>query len=234
MFGPIFKRRVAITLGSQPASSTAEGPGAVLQTSHALPRLARRLGAATHARVLDLGSVVGGNLQFFIDLNCKVTADDLSRPVETVLPDPGEKAGADWKQPVAPRLNYPADSFDAVLVWDFFDFLGPGEARDFSRELHRVVKPGGIVMAYFTSRETERREPSRRFRILGADKIEWTPIGVSRSLRHVYQNRDIERMFDGFRTHFAVVMQNGSREILLEKKAASRPAASIPRAPAAV
>ena len=40
-------------------------------------------------------------------------------------------------------------------------------------------------------------------------------------------------MFDGFRTHFAVVMQNGSREILLEKKAAPRPSASVPRSPAA-
>jgi hypothetical protein len=180
---------------------------------------------------------VGGNLQFFIDLGCKVTADDLLRPVETVLPDPGEKAGVDWKEPLGPRLQYPTDSFDAVIVWDYFDFLGPEEARSFSRDLQRVVKPGGIVMAYFTSRETERREPSRRFRIVGPDKIEWIPAGVSRSLRHVYQNRDIERMFDGFRTHFAVVLRNGTREILLEKKhppsprlsPAERPELSGPR-----
>jgi len=190
------------------------------QTSHALPRLARRLGSLPHSRVLDLGSVVGGNLQFFIDLGCKVTADDLLRPVETVLPDPGERGGVDWKEPAGPQLDYAAGSFDAVLVWDFFDFLGPNEARAFSRDLHRVMRPAGIVMAYFTSRETERREPARRYRILGSDRIEWIPSGVSRSLRHVYQNRDIERMFEGFRTHFAVVLQNGTREILLEKKPA--------------
>ena len=229
MFGPIFKRRVAITLGTQTAPAT--GAGALILVSHALPRLARRLSAASHPRVLDLGSVVGGNLQFFIDLGCKVTAEDLLRPVETVLPDSAEKAGADWKEPAVKRLEYAADSFDAVLVWDYLDFLGPGEARGFSRDLQRIVKPGGIVMAYFTSRETERREPLRRFRILGTDRIEWTPIGVSRSLRHVYQNRDIERMFEGFRTHFAVVMQNGSREILLEKRGGPR--VSAPRSPAA-
>ncbi len=229
MFGPIFKRRVAITLGARTAPTT--GAGALVQVSHALPRLARRLAAASRPRVLDLGSVVGGNLQFFIDLGCKVTADDLLRPVETVLPDSAEKAGADWKEPAAKRLEYSADSFDAVLAWDYLDFLGPGEARDFSRDLQRIVKPGGIVMAYFTSREGERREPHRRFRILGADRIEWAPLGVSRSLRHVYQNRDIERMFEGFRTHFAVVMQNGSREILLEKRA--EPRASARRSPAA-
>ena len=131
----------------------------------------------------------------------------------------------------APRALSPRQAFDAVLAWDYLDFLGPGEARDFSRDLQRIVKPGGIVMAYFTSREGERREPHRRFRILGADRIEWAPLGVSRSLRHVYQNRDIERMFEGFRTHFAVVMQNGSREILLEKRA--EPRASARRSPAA-
>jgi SAM-dependent methyltransferase len=215
MFGPIFKRRVPITLGPHPGPS--QGAGAVAQTSHALPRLSHRLGSAGHARVLDLGNVVGGNLQFFIDLGCKVTADDLLRPVETVLPDPSQR-GADWKVPEGPRLEYPADAFDAVLVWDFFDFLNPEPARAFTRDLHRIMKPGGIVMAYFTSRETERREPARRFRILSPDRIEWIPVGVSRSLRHVYQNRDIERMFEGFRTHFAVVLQNGTREILLEKK----------------
>jgi SAM-dependent methyltransferase len=216
MFGTIFKRRIPITLGSHPAAPA--GEGAVVQTSHALPRLSRRLGSGGHARVLDLGSVVGGNLQYFIDLGCKVTADDLLRPVETVLPDPGERGGVDWKEREGPRLEYPPDSFDAVLVWDHFDFLDPNEARAFSRDLRRVVKSGGIVMAYFTSRESERREPSRRFRIVGPDKIEWIPIGVARSLRHVYQNRDIERMFEGFRTHFAVVLKNGTREILLEKK----------------
>jgi SAM-dependent methyltransferase len=205
MFGPIFKRRVPITLGPQPAPPT--GAGASLQPSHALPRLARRLGSVSHPRVLDLGSVVGRNLQFFIDLGCKVTADDLLRPVETVLPDPGDKGRVDWKERSAPRLEYPPDSFDAVMVWDTFDFLGPAEARAFSRDLHHIVKAGGILMAYFTSRETERREPARRFQIAGPDKIEWIPQGVSRTLRHVYQNRDIER-----------ILQNGTREILLEKK----------------
>jgi cyclopropane fatty-acyl-phospholipid synthase-like methyltransferase len=216
MFGPIFKRRVPITLGSPPAPSA--GAEAVTQTSHALPRLSHRLSMAGRARILDLGSVMGGNLQFFIDLGCKVTADDLLKPVETVLPDPGDKSGADWKEPGGPRLQYPADAFDAVLVWDYFDFLGPEQARGFSRDLHRIIKAGGIVMAYFTSRETERREPTRRYRIVGPDKIEWIPAGVTRPLRHVYQNRDIERMFEGFRTHFAVVLRNGTREILLEKK----------------
>jgi cyclopropane fatty-acyl-phospholipid synthase-like methyltransferase len=229
MFGPIFKRRVAITLGTQTPSATGAAP--LIQVSHALPRLARRLSAADHPWILDLGSVVGGNLQFFIDLGCKVTADDLLRPVETVLPDSAEKAGADWKEAAAKRLVYPADSFDAVLAWDYIDFLGPGEARDFSRDLRRIVKPGGIVMAYFTSRQTERREPIRRFRILATDRIEWTPLGVSRSLRHVHQNRDIERMFEGFKTHFAVVMRNGSREILLEKKAGAQASSARSRAP---
>ncbi len=228
MFGPIFKRRVPITLG--PQTAPAPGAGAAVQTSHALPRLARRLAAQPHARVLDLGSVVGGNLQFFIDLGCKVTADDLLRPVETVLPDPSDRSGVDWKEPSGPRLEYPPDSFDAVMVWDYFDFLAPADARNFAADLLRVVKPGGIVMAYFTSRETERREPSRRFRIVGPDKIEWISHGPSRTLRHVYQNRDIERMFSGFRIHFAVVLQNGTREILLERKPPV--SASLPRPPA--
>jgi SAM-dependent methyltransferase len=216
MLGPIFKRRNAILLDA-PAPG-ASGPEGELHASHSLPRLAQRLRSTPSARVLDLGNVVGSNLQFFIDLGCKVTADDVLRPVETLIPDNGNGM-PEWKGPGSRRLDHPDSSFDAVLVWDLFDFVAAPEARNLSRELHRIAKPHGIVMAYFTSRETERHDPARRFRIVGYDRIEWVRIGNSRPLRHVYQNRDIERMFEGFRTHTATFLQNGTREILLEKKA---------------
>jgi len=231
MFGPIFKRR------TPPELDTQQGPPLAaetrLQPSHVLPRLARRLTHLPHPRILDLGSVVGGNLQFFIDLGCKVTADDLLKPVETILPEAGVP-GTDWKGPSAKRLEHPDMSFDAVIAWDLFDFLAPTEAKVFARDLLRIVKPGGIVLAFFTSRETERREPHRRFRIHSQDKIEWISVGRSRTLRHVYQNRDIERMFDGFKTHTAFVLQNGTREMLLEKKVATPapPSAASLAAPA--
>jgi len=187
-----------------------------VETSHVLPRLARRLSGLSHPRVLDMGSVVGGNLQFFIDLGCKVTADDLLKPVEVLRS--GAAKGIDWKNPTTNRLDHSDTSFEAIIAWDIFDFLPPAEAKVFARDLHRVVKPGGIVLAYFTSRETERREPHRRYRIQAQDKIEWIPVSTSRTLRHVYQNRDIQLMFEGFKTHTAFVLQNGTREMLLEKK----------------
>ncbi len=216
MFGPIFKRRTPITL--EPSSGPQPYAEPELHASHALPKLSRRLRSAAHPRILDLGNVVGTNLQFFIDLGCKVTADDFLRPVETVLPASADGNPADWKGPAGRRFEYPENVFDAAIAWDLFDFLAAADARVVSRDLHRVLKPGGIVMAYFTSRETERREPTRRFRIASQERIEWTRIGTVRPVRHVYQNRDIERMFEGFRTHTAVFLQNGTREMLLEKK----------------
>jgi len=229
MFGPIFKRHMSITMA--PPSAVSLQIEAKVLTSHALPRLARRLRAASHPRVLDLGNVVGSNIQFLIDLGCKVTADDLLRPVETVFSDNGGGPPG-WKAPALRRLDYPEGSFDAVLSWDLYDFLGAPEARALSSELHRLMKPGGIVMAYFTSRQTERRDPSRRYRILDQNRIEWASLASTRAMRHVYQNRDIEKMFEGFRIHTAVFLQNGSREILLEKKMHASLLAA-PAAPAA-
>lgn len=217
MYSPIFKRSApAITL--QARSSAPPQAETLVHASHALPRLARRLRAASSPRVLDMGAVVGSNLQFFIDLNCKVTADDFLRPVEAVIPDNGNGGGLDWKAPTARRLDYPDASFDAILCWDLFDLLGPKEAQVFSAEMRRLMKPGGIVMAYFTARQAESREPRRRFRILDQERIEWASLGQVRPTRHIYQNRDIERMFEGFKTLAATFLQNGVREILLEKK----------------
>jgi 2-polyprenyl-3-methyl-5-hydroxy-6-metoxy-1,4-benzoquinol methylase len=215
MFGPIFKRRPTTDFDPQQAPQT--GAVSRVEPSHVLPRLARRLSLLPHPRVLDMGSVVGGNLQFFIDLGCKITSDDLLKPVEVLRP--GTSAtGIDWKNPSTNRLDHSDGSFEAIIAWDIFDFLPPAEAKTFARDLHRVMKPGGIVLAYFTSRQTERREPHRRYRIQAQDKIEWIPVSNARTLRHVYQNRDIQLMFEGFKTHTAFVLQNGTREMLLEKK----------------
>jgi 2-polyprenyl-3-methyl-5-hydroxy-6-metoxy-1,4-benzoquinol methylase len=211
----MFKRRTTSDFDPQQAPQTTAASR--IEPSHVLPRLARRLSGLPHPRVLDMGSVVGGNLQFFIDLGCKVTADDLLKPVEVLRAGTGP-SGIDWKNPATNRLDHSDSSFDSVIAWDIFDFLPPAEAKKFARDLHRVVKPGGIVLAYFTSRETERREPHRRYRIQAQDKIEWIPVSTARTLRHVYQNRDIQLMFEGFRTHTAFVLQNGTRELLLEKK----------------
>jgi 2-polyprenyl-3-methyl-5-hydroxy-6-metoxy-1,4-benzoquinol methylase len=211
----MFKRRTTTDFDPSQAPQTAAA--ARVEASHVLPRLARRLTLMSHPRVLDMGSVVGSNLQFFIDLGCKVTADDLLKPVEVLRVGAGS-AGIDWKNPATNRLDHSDASFDAIIAWDVFDFLPKTEAKVFARDLHRVVKPGGIVLAYFTSRETERREPHRRYRIQAQDKIEWLPVSNARTLRHVYQNRDIQLMFEGFKIHTAFVLQNGTREMLLEKK----------------
>src|SRR5262245_12678113 len=201
----LFKRRA--DLPGTEAAHAMPGPSKV-QTSHVLPRLAKRLSSWPHPRVLDLGSVIGGNLQFFIELGCKISADDILKPLEV----------ADHRPTGHGKLEHPDETFDAVIAWDVFDFLARGEAKAFGTELLRALKPGGLVFAYFTTRETERRDPGRRYRILGPDKIEWLPIGSGRTLRHIYQNRDILQMLDGFKAHTAFVLQNGTREMLLEKK----------------
>jgi len=225
MFDSLFKKRATdeVAPSQRPAAATSEPK---MQTSHVLPRLAHRLSGLQHPRVLDMGSVVGGNLQFFIELGCKITSDDLLKAVAVVRPDGGK--GIDWKNPTTNRLDHADDAYEAVIAWDIFDFLPPAEAQIFAKDLQRVVKPGGVVLAYFTSRETERREPHRRYRIQARDKIEWIPVSTTRMLRHVYQNRDINLFFQGFKTHTAFVLQNGTREMLLEKKLPSTEAVVAP------
>ena len=207
MFGPMFKRRDPESPGPGPVPGLP--PAAKVQTSHVLPRLAKRLSMMGHSRVLDLGSVIGGNLQFFIELGSKITADNLLKPVEKIAADKGTGKL---------ELEHPDETFDAVIAWDAFDFLPRADAKAFAVDLLRIMKPGGLVFAYFTTRETERRDPGRRYRILRQDQIEWLPTGDGRTLRHIYQNRDINLMFEGFKTHTAFVLKNGTREMLLEKK----------------
>ncbi len=128
---------------------------------------------------------------------------------------------------------YPDESFDAVVAWDIYNYYDPESARLVAAETRRILKPGGLLLSYFHARRLDRPESPGRYRIQTEQQVVCDPLSGRLLRRHVFQNRDIEKMFTGLRIVELYFLKNSMREILMEKKSVSAPAPERPKAPPA-
>jgi SAM-dependent methyltransferase len=133
------------------------------------------------------------------------------------------------RTPLATRFAYPDATFDGIVAWDLFNFYDPESARAVAADVARVLKPGGLVFAYFHSRSTDGAAGPARYRIVDETRLEAEPFSGRPLARHLYQNRDIEKMFTGLRIAELCFLKSGVREMVLEKRTpASAPPPGTP------
>jgi hypothetical protein len=184
--------------------------------SKALPKFVAALSQKESPVLLDFGPVIGSNVAFFGEqLGCKLFIEDLA-----VELDRHTKADTREQLPETLVKHFPKgdQSVDGILCWDLFDFLEKPAAAAVSREIVRVLKPGGAVMGFFCTSPVE-RSAFTKFEILQEQS----------SMRHrhhpgvggpkfVLQNRDIIKMFEGLIVSDSFLLKSNTREILLRRR----------------
>ena len=197
--------------------------------SKALPKLVAALSSRDVPVLLDFGPVNGANVAFCGErLGCKLFIEDLVSDVDRHLKG---QSTDDLAEAFERRFTHADGSIDGILCWDLFDFLNKSTAQALARQIVRLLRPGGVVLAYFCTSSVE-RSAFTKFEIVD-----------EKTLRHRYhpgiggkkvslQNRDIIRMFEGLVVSESFLLKNNTREMLLRKKpeAAVKPedAAAIP------
>lgn len=178
--------------------------------------------------LLDLGQVSQTTLNFFIERNFKVYTEDVLVAWRDFLGSDDERLRRQAAGPglpenskaaraerfLAANLNHSADSFDAVLLWDVLDYLDRDMASQLMRRLSTFVRDGGAVLAIFHTRAPEQ---FHRYRVLDALNLELVPVQPVLPAQHVYQNREIQDLFGGFRTSKTFVARDQLREIVFAK-----------------
>jgi SAM-dependent methyltransferase len=132
---------------------------------------------------------------------------------------PAGRPGAIAPRDLPRAFAYPDESFDAIVAWDIFNFYDATAIRDLAAEVRRVLRPGGLLLAYFHARRLDRPDHPRRYRILDDTRVAFDAATDVPLARHVYQNRDIEKLFAGMTIVELYFLKNSMREILMEKKA---------------
>jgi SAM-dependent methyltransferase len=91
-------------------------------------------------------------------------------------------------------LDYPEGHFDGVLIWDVLEYLAPALLGAAVERLHRIVRPGSLMLAFFHADDKLETVPSYSFRIQDTKTLQLTQHGTRRPAQ-LFNNRGIEKLF---------------------------------------
>ncbi len=198
------------------------------RVSNGLKEFLWNLDGLGRGTLLDLGPAWQTTLTFFIERGFRVTSDDILRDWSQFLAEQDAKAKenptpesyaertpeAQAKRFLEENLQYPASSFDALLLWDVLDYLEPSLAKLMISQLTDLLRPGGVVFAMFHS-----KKPAgfQRYRVADTNTLQVLSAKPIFPAQKVYQNREIQELFGRFRSMKTFVSRDQLRETLFIK-----------------
>jgi len=195
----------------------------------ALPRFLTSLAAREQPQLLDLGPVVGPNVNFFgEELGCKIFVEDMSSDIDRFT---REERLADLPAHFATRFPQADDSVDGILCWDLFDYLDKAAAQALARQLTRLLRPDGVLLAFFSNAEPPpgSRAAYTRHVVVDRNTLQHRVSPGARTKQRPFVNRDIQRMFEPLRVTEQFLLKTNAREVLFRKPSAPAAAADVPR-----
>jgi hypothetical protein len=204
--------------GPQGPSSSAPADDPVFSTK-ALRKFLSSLTSRESPVLLDLGPVVGSNVNFFGEqLGCKIFVEDIFADI-----DRNAQAGTLDTLAAFLKKRFPQEtgSVDGILCWDLFDYLERSAAQELANELTRVLRPDGALLAFFRATATPGDARHTKFIVADEANLRHRPYPAARNRRAVLLNRDIIRLFPGLNVSDSFLLQNNLREVLFRKPAAA-------------
>jgi len=226
--------------GSSTESGQAPKPAQAAQRpsrrSSGLGELSRHWGSETGLCILDLGATSASNIRYMTERGHKIYSEDLlvasTDPSLATKDEQGNRV-LDDKRFLSDNLVYPAAHFDAVLCWNLADYLDESLVKPVVGRLWSALKPGGMLLAFFHTRDAGPDAPCHRYHIVGADALEvqnmvvpkepkrgpsapvHPSIGGGFRLQRVFNNRHIENLFNDFASIKFFLSRDHIREVLV-------------------
>ena len=220
---------------SAPETAPAQAPQKLTRRSSGLGELSRGWDSGGSLCVLDLGSTSPTNIQYFTERGHKIYSEDLltaSSDPELLTKNEDGHVALDNRKFLADNLLYPAAQFDAILCWNLADYLDEGLVKPVVGRLWSVLKPGGMLLAFFHTRDAGPDSPCHRFHIVGPDTLQMQKIELRREtrrgpsgavhtasegfqLQRVFNNRHIETLFRDFASIKFFLARDSIREVLV-------------------
>ena len=186
--------------------------------------------------ILDLGATSPANIRYFTERSHKMYSEDLltaSTDPALVTKDEQGNVALDSRQFLEDNLVYPAAQFDVVLCWNLPDYLDESLVKPVVGRLWSVLKPGGMLLAFFHTRDAGPDAPCYRYHVMGPDVLDMQPIVPQREVRRgptgaihravapgfrlqrVFNNRHIENLFRDFASIKFFLSRDNIREVLV-------------------
>lgn len=222
--------RGAAEPGGERASSDGQR---IARRSNGFTELSRALKTSEGLRVLDLGPTSPQNISYFTSIGHRIYNEDvLLASGDPSLFREGEdgKTVADIDRFLAENLVYEKEYFDAVLCWDTPDYLHSDLVKPIVQRIHSIMKPKGLVLAFFHTRDAGPDAPYHRYHVADQDTIQMQqiqapPVGRDGQvkpgrnthfrLQRVFNNRHIENLFHDYSSIKFFLGRDNIREVLI-------------------
>lgn len=204
-----------------------DGADRPLHPTKALDRFLAGLSGRPQPVLLDLGPVVGSNVTFFGEqVGCKIIVEDLSKDVDRhVTQGKLDELSAFFDT----RFPQESETIDGILCWDIFDYLERSAAERLARQLKRVLRPDGVLLALFSTTDPRSSiHPTyTKHVVVDRTRLQYRPYAAARAKQRPLLNRDIQRLFEPLRITENFLLKTNLREVLFRKPAAAQaPAAA--------
>jgi SAM-dependent methyltransferase len=172
-------------------------------------------------RVLDFGATSPSNINFLTTLGHGVYMSNLvqeaTRP-EWQLPvpadaRPGTLPELDVDRFIQANLDFSGRDFDVILLWDTANYLPPEVVPALFARLSGVLRPGGLLLAFFHSRLQGPETVFSRYHLTDTDDLKVVETGGF-PVRKVYQTRQVEQLLAGFNSMRFFVGKDNVREVI--------------------
>ena len=209
--------------------ATAAQRAKLTRRSSSLAQLIKSLDSQEEALcILDLGSTSPANIRYCTERGHKIYSDDLlisSTDPTLAIKDEAGKPALDSKRFLEENLVYPGAQFDIVLCWNLADYLDESLVKPVVGRLWSLLKPGGMLLAFFHTQEAGPDAPCYRYHIVGGDVLEMQLISRGDGkkggpaskfrLQRVFNNRNIENLFRDFASIKFFLARDNVREVLV-------------------
>lgn len=180
--------------------------------------------------MLDLGPTSPPNIAYFTGLGYRIYQEDVllaSRDSSLLVPGEDGRPAMDATRFIAENLVYEKEWFDAVLCWDTPDYLHADLVKPVVERIHRILKPHGLLLGFFHTKDAGADAPYHRYHIDGHDTLALQRIpaplpGQKESgpyhhfpLQRVFNNRHIENLFHDYASIKFFLGRDNIREVLV-------------------
>ncbi len=202
---------------SEPAVGTPTGsPERLLRRSSGLQEFSRRIAGEEGLHILDLGPTSATNINRFTGSGHSIYNEDvLTSAADSdymkILED-GSRS-IDLEKFLGENLAYDGRHFDAALCWDIPDYLHESLVKPAVERIRDAMRPGGVLLAFFHTKDAGPEAPYYRYHIVGDDTLELQR-GPRFRLQRVFNNRHIENLFKEFSSLKFFLSRDNLREVL--------------------
>jgi len=201
------------------ASSPSDAKSGDRPTRHSsgLAELTKIISGKESLSILDLGPTSPQNISLLTGMGHRVYNEDVllaSLDPEYATQDEDGSKRIKVAEFLAENLNHTGEKFDAVLCWDIPDYLHESLVKVMIERLASVMKPGGVLLAYFHTKDAGPDAPYYRYHIAGKDLLSLQR-GPQFRLQRVFNNRHIENLFKEFSNIKFFLARDNVREVLV-------------------